>query len=364
MKLLINALHTTTGGGVVYLNHILPGLARQPWEVVLLCPEASREQINVPENVEVKTTPGRGFVATHLWEQFVLPILCRWWGVRVTLCNANYVPLFAPRPIPIIHTNPAVARFTKGLGWWLYWQSLKLLTRLSMWRAREVLSVAEHVIEAYASGPWRFLKPKVRVASPACDIGEEQGRLEPDGDLVLAIGDVYVQKNYPLLIKAFALLHKERPTARLMIIGRVIQEDEYEKMTALVAEHNLEDAVTLPKPLPHAQVLQILQQAAVLVSASLVETFNIPVLEALACRTPVVIGDFDFQREIVGNSGAYVKLNDGGDVLSALAVAIYMLLEYPHLSEQLIESGRSRAEKFTWTGSVKVIKGVVEKAYL
>jgi glycosyltransferase involved in cell wall biosynthesis len=361
MKLLINALHTTTGGGMVYLAHILPGLARQPWNVVLLCQEGVQDHMTIPENVTVKTTAVSSFVKTHLWEQLVLPFKLRYWGVHVTLCNANYVPLLAPRPVPIIHTNPAVSRFTTGLRWWLYWQGLKLLTRLSMLRARRVLSVAEHVVAAYACGPWRFLKSRVRVAPPACEVDAGEVKLPPAGELILAVGDVYVQKNYPLLIQAFALLHKERPQTRLMIIGRVVQQDEYEKITALVAEHNLEEVVTLPSPLPHAQVLAAIRQAAVLVSPSLGESFVIPVLEALASGTPVVASDQPNHREVADEAAVYVTLDEGGDVAAALGIAMYGVLEAPHLADQLRAAGKRRAEQFNWKKTSEIIVSVVQE---
>jgi len=354
-KVLINALHTSTGGGVTYLRGILPRLAndiRARW--ILLATPKLLELLEIPGNVEVKVAPEMGFAKGHLWEQLVLPWTCRAWGVRRMLCNANYVPLLAPRPVPVLHTTPRVAQQVSGIGWWLYWTFLKTLTVLSLWRAPRALSVARHVVGDYV-GAW--VGRKVRVASPAVIVPAGEATVNPD--LIITVGDFYPQKDYPLLVRALEKVRARRPKARLMIVGRAIDTKVRDEVLALIRELKLADAVTLTGAMPHDKVLANLKRAAVYVSTSSAECFNIPVLEALACGVPCVLNDTDFQVEVAGDAAVYVPAHKGGDVAAAYAAAICGVMEDAAVAATLRRMGLARAAGFSWEKTARIVADTV-----
>jgi glycosyltransferase involved in cell wall biosynthesis len=349
---LFNAMHTTTGGGMTYLRGVLPELAKDDrFKWILLAPAKTLEGTWVPPQVEVKVAPELGFAKGHLWEQLVLPWQAWRWGAKTILCNANYAPLLAWRSVPVIHTTPRAAGQAQTAGMKLYWRVLKLLTRLSVWNAPRAYSVAHHVIADYASP--RSAR-KVRVAPPAI----ASVKVEPterDPNLVVAIGDFYAQKDYPLLVQAFAKLYAQRPASRLMIIGRPVDPRVRNEVLDLVRELKLSQAVTLTGGMPHDKLMQVLDRAAVFVNASKAECFNIPVLEALAHGVPVVLPDVDFQFEVADHAGVYVPVDKGGDVAAAFAVALYGVLENSVVAEALRKKGRERAKLFTWAATAKTI---------
>jgi glycosyltransferase involved in cell wall biosynthesis len=351
-KVLINAMHSTTGGGVTYLRGIVPELAKDDrfdWQ--LLVPQAALAGWDVPGNVMVRIVPEMGFAKGHMWEQLVLPWKAWRWGVRTVLCNANYTPLLALRSVPIIHTTPKAAGQAQGGSMKLYWKVLKLLTRVSVWNAPLAFSVAQHVVADYVGAKGA---KKVRIANPAIAQGGVAAG-ERDPNLVVTVGDFYAQKDYPLLVRAFKLLRDKRPGTRLMMIGRPVDAKVRNDVLALVRELKLADAVTLTGGMPHDKLMQALGRASLYVSTSKAECFNIPVLEAMASGVPCVLPEVDFQREVAGDTAVYVPVDKGGDVAAAFAVAMFGVLETPGLGEGLGRAAQKRAAGYTWAATARVI---------
>jgi glycosyltransferase involved in cell wall biosynthesis len=354
-KILINAMHTTTGGGLVYLQNVLPWLAADKrFEFTLLMPESGLEKISVPKNVTVWPAPNLRFGLSHVWEQVVLPFQAR--GFAAMWCNANYAPLLARRPVPTIHTTPRAAAQYSDWGMWFYWLVLKALTRASLLRAPAALSVARHVIADYA-GP-RTAR-KVKVAAPAAPAKASAAARVPG--LIITVGDYYPQKNYSTLLRAMKLLHQQLPKARLQIIGRPIDPAVAAQVKKTITELGLQKIVTEVGPLPHDKLLQRLAGASVFASLSQAECFNMPVLEAMSQGTPVIAGDYDFQHEVAEGAALYVPLHKNGDVPAAVATALLGLLLNPTVSSHLAKAGRARAKRFSWQKTAATIGETLAK---
>lgn len=349
-SVLLNAMHSVTGGGLTFLRGILPELAgdsRFAW--TLLIPRALEGKLEIPDGVAVKVVPDMGFWKGHVYEQLALPLLARVWGMEKMLCNANYVPLLARCPIPIIHTTMRAAGQAVGWRMKVYWKVLRVLTVLSIWRAPVVVSMARHVARDYVSG--RQLR-KIRVAPPA--VGKVV-RGKRDGDVVMAIGDFYPQKDYPTLIRAFAMLRTQKPKVRLVIAGRAVEAGVRDEVLALIRELKIADAVTLTGAVPHDQLMEMLGKAALLVSTSKAETVQLPLLEAMASGVPVVAVKAPHSEEFVGDAGVLVDVDGGGDIPAAFAVAMFGVLENAMIAETLVQRGKMRMEGSGWGASARVI---------
>lgn len=352
---LFNALHTTTGGGFIYLQGVLPHLVQQAaWQWHLLAPAATLAKLTLPAGVVTHTAPALPFGLVHLWEQLVLPWLVWGWGCRAVLSNANYGPLLAPKACVILHTTPTAAAAWPGAYWRVYWGLLKGLTRLCVWRSPVFFSVAAHIVAGYGGAG---AVARLRLAPPAID----HAAIPPvvrDPNLVLAVGDFYRQKNYPLLLQAFAKLREIHPKARLMIVGRPVMDDVRNEVMTLARSLNVTAGLTLVPGLPHDQLLKALRQAAVYISTSSAEAFNMPVLEAMACGTPVVTLDTPFQREVAGAdpTSAAVLVKPEGDVAAGLAIALLGLLSAPEIAETMRRRGLARAAQFTWANTAHALQ--------
>lgn len=351
-KVLLNAMHATTGGGLIYLRGIMPELARdERFAWTLLVPETALVGWDVPEGVEVKTVPPMSFAKGHLWEQLVLPFLACKWGCKAILCNANYTPILACNSVPIIHTTARAGAQAQSGSMKLYWKVLKVLTSVSLWNAPVAFSVARHVIKDYVRAG---TAARVLVASPAVVKTDLTGVVK-DPNLVVTVGDFYAQKDYPLLVQAFKILRDKRPGTRLMIIGRPVDSQVRNEVLALIRELGLADAVTLTGGMPHDKLMQAVAKASLYVSTSKAECFNMPVLEAMASKVACVLPDTDFQAEVAGDTAVYVPVDKGGDIASAFAVAMFGVLENAPLADGLAKKAYMRAQLYTWQATAKVI---------
>jgi glycosyltransferase-like protein len=114
--------------------------------------------------------------------------------------------------------------------------------------------------------------------------------------LVLAVGGIEARKNTLALLDAFVKVRRAVPTAQLVIAGgaSLLDHDAYaRRFVQHAAEHGLSigpyESVVVTGPLDDAAMPALFRSADVLSMVSLREGFGLVVLEALACRTPVVV---------------------------------------------------------------------------
>ncbi len=143
-----------------------------------------------------------------------------------------------------------------------------------------------------------------------------------DVPVIIAVGRLEPQKNFALLIRAFAALRDTR-IARLMILG---DGGERAMLEELVRELDLDDDVALPgfAANPHAYVAK----AALLVLSSDFESLANVVIEAMAVGTPVIATDCPSGPSEALAGGAFGTLVPVGDV-ERLTVAMHRVLDAP-----------------------------------
>jgi glycosyltransferase involved in cell wall biosynthesis len=160
--------------------------------------------------------------------------------------------------------------------------------------------------------------------------------LEDKIPVILGVGRFTKQKDFPTLIRAFALVQKQC-SARLMILG---QGDDLPSLQALVTELSLEENVCFPGfvPSPYAYM----KQSTLFVLSSIFEGFGNVLVEAMLAGTPVVSTDCESGPAEILADGKYGHLVAVGDV-QGLATAMIKTLENP-LDSQLL---RARGQEFS-----------------
>jgi glycosyltransferase involved in cell wall biosynthesis len=150
--------------------------------------------------------------------------------------------------------------------------------------------------------------------------------------VLLSVGRLTEQKDYTTLIRAFALVRKER-SARLMILG---DGEDRPKLEALVQELGLEGEVALPGFVDNPY--KYMKRSAVFVLSSKWEGLPTALIEALACGCPVVSTDCPSGPAEILEEGKWGPLVPVGDAHS-LAKAIVQVLERPPDRELLRKRG-------------------------
>lgn len=158
--------------------------------------------------------------------------------------------------------------------------------------------------------------------------------------VILAVGRLTRQKDFPTLIRAFDVVQRTRP-ARLMILG---EGEDRPSLEALVRQLDLNDSVCLPGFVnnPYAY----LSRASVFVLSSIWEGLPTVLIEALAVGVPVVSTDCESgPREILddGKYGRLVAVNDS----IALSEAIEKTLD-----QTPTKINQDCFKRFTWEASI------------
>ncbi len=173
---------------------------------------------------------------------------------------------------------------------------------------------------------------------------------DPSAPVVVAVGRLARQKDYPTLLRAFAILRKER-MARLAILGSG-SDSVRARLESLVQDLGLVSEVAFlgfkPNPLPY------MARANLLVLSSLWEGLPTVLIEALGCGTPVVSTDCPSGPAEVLEGGRYGRLVPVGDP-AALAKAMAETLDHPPERALL----QKRASDFDETRAIKAYEAVL-----
>jgi glycosyltransferase involved in cell wall biosynthesis len=366
IRVLVNGIHAKSGGGITYLRNIMPLLAAD--DELELHLFLHHEQFSlfgtVDERVRVHLLDYRnGFFANLVWEQLALPILARVMEVDVTLSLANYGPLTAPSPIIMLRNSLAVAgretRFLKRL----YWVGLTIMTGLSLMTCGRAIAVSNYAREALSFGFGEHLQRKVSVVYHGVNKVFEPTERPRTGNYLLAVSDIYVQKNLHTLMRALAKVRVHYPEMVLRIAGRAIDADYLRELRSDIDELHLGDAVEFLGECNTGQLLELYRDCKLFVFPSTVETFGNPLVEAMACGAPIVSSDTAAMPEILGNAAVFFDPLDADD----MAGRIIDVLSNDQTRERLTANALGRAKLFSWDETARrtaeVIKSVVPARY-
>jgi glycosyltransferase involved in cell wall biosynthesis len=165
---------------------------------------------------------------------------------------------------------------------------------------------------------------------------------------ILSVGTLQPRKNFTGLIEAFhQMRQRTQAPQQLVIVGQ--KGWLYEGIFAKVAELGLEEQVSFLGFVADDDLPALYTLADLFAFPSFYEGFGIPILEAMACGTPVVASDASSLPEVVGDAGVMVKPED----IAALSKALERALEDSILRAGLIARGQEQARRFTWEQSAR-----------
>lgn len=185
------------------------------------------------------------------------------------------------------------------------------------------------------------------------------GRYGPGGEkpsarggpkTVLYVGRSDPYKNLPGLVEVFARVVREGGVdARLRIVGS--PDARYPEAGETARRLGVAERVEWSGYLDDAGLVQAYQDADVLALLSRYEGFGLPVLEAMACGTPVVCSDAASLPEVAGNAARLVAPDDA----AGAAAALKDVLTDPAEAARLRAAGLAQAQKFSWRAAAESI---------
>jgi len=175
-------------------------------------------------------------------------------------------------------------------------------------------------------------------------------KYEIDGDVLLFVGRLIRVKGVYYLIKALPKVLKQHPKTKLLIVG---SGPEKRRLIQLCAELEIINSVVFINEVLQKDLISLYSMADLLVLPSIIdvtgetEGLGVVLLEAMACRVPVIGSDVGGIKDIIidGETGLLSEQKNH----DSLAEKIIQLLSDEQLRKKVIENGfKLVKEKFTW----------------
>jgi glycosyltransferase involved in cell wall biosynthesis len=172
----------------------------------------------------------------------------------------------------------------------------------------------------------------------------------PEGRRYLIyVGSEDPRKNLVTLVRALAQLRRELPDVDLIKVGRSHFDRERQRLIELAIQLGVRTAIHFLEDVPEDDLPLLYSLADLCVMPSLYEGFGFPVLEAMACGTPVVYAHAGSLPEIAGKAGMPVFPCD----VDTLASTLLALLQSRDKQLLLRRIGLDQAARFTWTATIQ-----------
>jgi glycosyltransferase involved in cell wall biosynthesis len=292
----------------------------------------------------------------HAWEQFYLPLMV---GRRAILFSpANTGPLLVSHQVIMIHDlsaldhpqwfRPAFARLYRTLLPRLVDRSLAVIVP-SRFTRRRLLAYPwadpQTIFVVPAGVDRAFFYPR----SPG-EVDAVRRRYGLSGEYFLAVGSLQPRKNLTALLSAWKHLAADRPHLSLVIVGAPAAHFARQVLDPLPP------GVRFLGYLPDRDLPALYSGALALVSPSLYEGFGLPLLEAMACGTPVAASHCGALPELVDGCGLFFDPHRPQDI----ATCLERLAADRHLRLELGASGLERSRRYDWDQTARSIWGRIQ----
>ena len=195
--------------------------------------------------------------------------------------------------------------------------------------------------------------PRFRIQSPET-VAAVRARYDLPDHYLVFVGTIEPRKNLTRLLSAFETIRAEGLSDGLVIVGR--RGWLYDDFFAALERSPVRDAVIFPGYVPDEDLPAIYAGAQVLVFPSLYEGFGLPVLEAMACGTPVTASSASSIPEVGGDAVLYFDPTDTDEMIETTR----RLLRDAALREEMRTRGLVWANRFSWEQAANETKAVYD----
>jgi glycosyltransferase involved in cell wall biosynthesis len=156
------------------------------------------------------------------------------------------------------------------------------------------------------------------------------------------VGSIHPRKNLENMIKAFdAFKHETKGLHKFLISGSGWSQNDIKKVFA--GTEFIDDVVYLGR-IKEEFLPQLIAGAEALMYVSKFEGFGIPIIEAFACKTPVITSNVSSLPEVAGDAALFSAPED----MRAIKANMILLHNNPDLKQALITKGFARKDEFSW----------------
>ncbi|MBD2103179.1 glycosyltransferase family 1 protein [Leptolyngbya sp. FACHB-261] len=340
-------------GTSTYALNLLPWL--RPLNPTLLSaqPLPTYNCYSVPAN-QTAEQGAKGHFLRLAWTQWQLPKIYRSLGSPLLFSPIPEAPIFLGcRYIVTVHDLIPI-RFPNQRS---------PLTAYFRYYVPQLLAQAQHILcnsLATARDLNDFFQVSAQKITPILLAHDSQHFTDlklPKQNYFLYIGRHNTYKNLGRLVSAFAAVQRQFET-ELWIAGPLDRRYTPELM-AQIQELGVTNQVKFLEYVPSNELPKLLNQALALVFPSLWEGFGLPVLEAMACGTPVITSNLSSLPEVTGDAALLIDPYNVAELVDAMRA----IASDATLRSRLRTAGLARASQFSWAKTGQATNEVL-KLYL
>jgi glycosyltransferase involved in cell wall biosynthesis len=301
----------------------------------------------------------RGPGVRAIWMQSEVPRLLTETGVDVAVFPNYVVPLASPCPTIVVVHDLAILRMPRH-----FTLRKRLLMGLLLRQSVAAASVIATVSEASMRDVMSLLgvaRERIALlpcaAHPSCIpaapdvVAAARARHGLSRPYVLTVGTLEPRKDLPTLLRAFDRLGPDGEGHDLVVVGGRGWLDR--QLVRALEGRAASQRVRWLGYVSESDLVALYTGADLCVLASALEGFGLPVLEAMACGTPVIASDVAALREVGGNAARFVPPKDD----AAFARAIALALRDRDGAAKARAAGLARAREFSWTRTAEALWG-------
>ena len=210
-------------------------------------------------------------------------------------------------------------------------------------RIREALNLPKDRLTAVYNG----YSPHFRQMPPAPEIVH---KYVPSDDYLFFLGNTDPKKNTPRVLKAYGLYLRQSKHKRPLLIAD-LKEEAIDGILSAEGIKEVKPYLSFPGYIPNADLAALYNGAFAFLYPSLRESFGIPMLESMACGTPVIAGNTSAMPEIAGEGALLADPLDENDI----ARKILLLEEDDTFYQQQVDYGLERVKLFSWRKSAEAL---------
>ena len=321
---------------------------------IFVKPDEDSDCLKETSNFHIIEVPSANYV---FWEQVLLPIYAKKYGVEILHCTSNTAPLFLS--IPLILTLHDVIFMEKSVGKNTSSNYQKFGNLYRKWivpkivrKCKKIVTISEvekkniidtlHLNDSSISVVHNGVNGRFGLKPSSIIVEEVKESLQLPDDFFLFLGNVEPRKNVNNTVKAFVAFAEKNSKVKLVITG--LKASFIENILSEINKTDYLSRIIITGFVSESVLLTLYSEAKVFLYPSLREGFGLPILEAMAFGTPVVTSHVSAMPEVAGDAAFYTNPYSVEEITKTMTIAY----ENQPLREQKIALGYTRPMVFTW----------------
>ncbi len=304
-----------------------------------------------------------------LWEQVALPIAAKKHKVDILHCTSNTAPIWCGTPLmltlhDIIFLEPR-DKNNKSLYQNMGWLYRRIVVPKILNKCKRIITVSNFELNNIIS---KLNIPKQQMAMvyngynnwfrPIENVEDITSKYIDQTGYFFFLGNTDPKKNTERTLIAYSKYLKMSNVKRKLLIAD-LKSQHLEEIISRKGLDDIKDNVVLTGYVVNSDLPYIYNGAFTFLYTSLRESFGIPLLEGMACGTPVITSNTSSMPEIGGKNAALIN-PESSDEIAAMMLKIENNSDFRN---EVINNGLERAKLFSWKNTATNLLKLYEEVY-